>query len=140
LNIYDNNSFYLLPDEEKNDLPKAHEKFRRSITIILENKSEYIMLTELLDSVMYQAKLMSYYGLGAKNGKWDLTQFPVTQTDEHIEGISSDIQKYNDTVNRYNEYARYLGLEYGIDINCEMKKGCKIVFRSPESIRMDEKR
>jgi hypothetical protein len=98
------------------------------------------MLTELLDSVMYQAKLMSCYGLDTKNGKWDLTEYPVTQTDEQIEGISSDIQKYNDTVNRYNEYARHLGLEYGIDINCEMKRGCKIVFRSPESIRMHEKR
>jgi hypothetical protein len=87
---------------------------------------------------MYQAKLMSWYGLDTKNGKWNITQYPVTQTDEHIEGIISDIQKYNDTVHRYNEYARYLGLDYGIDINMELKKGCKIVFRSSESIRMDE--
>jgi hypothetical protein len=140
LNKYANDNCYLLPDEKNNDLPKANEKFRRSITIVLENKSEYIRLTELLDSVMYQAKLMRCYGLNTKNGKWDLTQYPVTQTDKQIEGVSSNIQEYNNTVHHYNEYARYLGLEHGIDINCEMKKGCKIIFRSPESIRMYEKR
>ncbi|CAN5684878.1 hypothetical protein BH23THE1_BH23THE1_07910 [soil metagenome] len=139
MNIHDNNSCYLLPDEIKNDLPEAHEKFRRSITIILENKSEYNRLTELLDTVMYQAKLMSCYGLDTKNGKWNITQYPITQTDRQVAGISSDIQEYNDTINQYNEYARHLGLAYGIDINREMKKGCKIIFRSPESNRTDEK-
>ena len=134
---YDNNSCYLLPDEGKNDhLLTAHKKFRRSITIILENKSEYNRLTELLDLVMYQAKLMSCYGFDTRNGNWDLTQFPVTQTDEQLEGIRSDIQKYNNTIRQYNEYANSLALDYGIDINYAMKKGCKIIFRSPESSLM----
>lgn len=88
---------------------------------------------------MYQAKLMSCYGLDTKNGKWNITQYPITQTDRQVAGISSDIQEYNDTINQYNEYARHLGLAYGIDINREMKKGCKIIFRSPESNRTDEK-
>lgn len=140
MNKYDNNIFYLLPDEEKNDLPKAHEKFRRSITIILEKKSEYNRLTELLDTVMYQAKLMSCYGLDTKNGKWDITQYPVTKTDEQIEGISSDIQKYNNTVRRYNDYATHLAIDYGIDISMEIKKGCKVIFRPPESSRMYDKK
>ncbi len=91
MNIYDNNSCCLLSNDEKNDFPKAHEKFRRSIIIILENKSEYNRLTELLDSVRYQAKLMSCYGFDTKNNKWDITQYPVTQTDSQIEGISFDI-------------------------------------------------
>jgi hypothetical protein len=141
LNTYDNNSrCYLLPDEEKNVVSKDHEKFRRSIIIMLENKSEYNRLKELLDSVTYQAKLMGCYGLDTKNGKWDLTQYPVTQTDEQIEGISSDIQRYNSTVFRYNDYATHLAFDYGIDINTEIKKGCKIIFRSPESSRIYEKK
>lgn len=89
---------------------------------------------------MYQAKLMRCYGLNTKSGKWNITQYPVTQTDKQIEGVSSDIQEYNDTLHRYNEYTRRLALDYGIDIKCEMKKGCKIIFRSPESSRMYEKK
>ncbi len=140
MNEYDNNDYCLLTDGIRNDHPKQPEKFRRSIIIILESKSEYNRLTELMDSVMYQAKLMSYYGLDTKNGKWDLTQYPVTKTDKQIEGISSDIQKYNNTVHRYNDYAMHLAIDYGIDINMEIKKGCKVIFRSPESSRMYEKK
>lgn len=95
----------------------------RSIIIILENRSEDDRLTELLDSVTYQAKLMSCYSLDTRNGNWGLTKFPVTQTDKQAEGIVSNVQKYNETIHQYNEYATQLEKDYSIDINCEMKKG-----------------
>jgi hypothetical protein len=48
-----------------------------------------------------------------------------------MEGIQCDIQKYNETVHQYHEYSKRLGLEYGIDILGEMKKGCNVIFRPP---------
>jgi hypothetical protein len=110
------------------------KKLRRSIIIILENKFEYDQIKELLDSVMYQKKLMNCYGLDAINSKWDFTKFPVTRTDTQVDGIQYDIQKYNETVRQYTEYSKHLGLEYGIDIVSEMEKGCKVIFRPPTSI------
>ena len=95
----------------------------QSIIIILENRSKDDRLTELLDSVTYQAKLMSCYSLDTRSGNWGLTKFPVTQTDKQAEGIVSNVQKYNETLQKYNEYATQLGIDYGIDINCERKKG-----------------
>ena len=119
-----------LSDTAKLDNSERKE-FRRSIVIILESKFEYDRIKELLDSVMYQKKLMNYYGLDTIHNKWDLTKFPVTKTDNQMEGIQCDIQKYNETVLQYNEYSKHLGLEYGIDIISEMKKGCKVIFRPP---------
>lgn len=104
---------------------------RRSVIITLENKFEYNQIVELLDSIMYQKKLMDSYGLDGINNKWDLDKFPVTKTDTQMNGIQRDIQTYNETVKQYNEYCIHLGLEYGIDIANEMKKGCKILFRPP---------
>ncbi|MGD9534726.1 MAG: hypothetical protein AB7V56_13285 [Candidatus Nitrosocosmicus sp.] len=106
-------------------------RIKRSTVIILENRFEYDRLKELLDAVMYQKKLMNCYGLDTINSKWDLRNFPVTTTDTQMEGIQSDIQKYNETIRQYNEYSKHLGLEYGVDIVSEMKKGCKIIFRHP---------
>jgi len=48
----------------------------------------------------YHGKLMSYYGLDVKTGKWN-TKFPVTQTDAQIKGINSDISSpVNDLNNK----------------------------------------
>jgi hypothetical protein len=102
---------------------------KRSTIIILENRFEYDQLRELLDSVLYQKKLMNCYGLDTINSKWDLRNFPVTTTDTQVEGIQCDIRKYSETARQYNEYSKHLGLEYGVDIVSEMKKGCKIIFR-----------
>jgi len=41
---------------------------------------------------------MSYYGLDLKTGKWNAKQFPVTQTDAKMEGITYDINTYNKAV------------------------------------------
>lgn len=104
-------------------------RIKRSTVIILENRFEYDRLKELLDAVMYQKKLMNCYGLDTINSKWDLRNFPVTTTDTQVEGIQCDIRKYSETARQYNEYSKHLGLEYGVDIVSEMKKGCKIIFR-----------
>lgn len=76
---------------------------------------------------------MNCYGLDTVNCNWDLKKFPVTRTDTQMNGIQRDIQKYNETVCQYNDYSKRLGLEYGIDIVNEMKKGCNIIFRPPSN-------
>jgi len=55
----------------------------------------------------------------------------VTQTDAQMEGINSDIERYNNAVREYNKYAEHLAKEYCIDISHEMKKGCSMIFRRP---------
>ena len=119
-----------LSETLKDDISES-KVIRRSIIIILESKFEYDRIKELLDSVIYQKKLMKSYGLDVIHNKWDLTKFPVTKTDGQMEGIQCDIQKYNETVNQYRVYSRHLGLGYGIDIISEMKQGCNVIFRPP---------
>jgi hypothetical protein len=118
--------------ETLKDSISESKKLRRSIVIILENKYEYDQIKELLDSIIYQKKLINYYGLDTLNCKWDLRKFPITKTDKQMEGMQSDIQKYNETVQQYNEYSIRLGFEYGIDISSELNKGCKVIFRPPQ--------
>lgn len=61
--------------------------------------------------------------MDTRSDNWGLTKFPVTQTDKQAEGIVANVQEYNETIHQYNEYATQPGIDYGIDINCEMKKG-----------------
>jgi hypothetical protein len=99
---------YLLSDRANEDHQKLHRKHIRSIILILDDKIEYDRIKDLADLVRYRSKLMACYGFDVKSGKWDTTRFPVTKTDAQMEGIQSDIQRYNDAVQRYNEYAEYL--------------------------------
>ncbi len=130
--VGEGNKPWLLPSTVKIGLSGC-KILKRSIIITLENKFEYDQIKELLDSIMYQKKLMNCYGLDTVNCNWDLKKFPVTRTDTQMNGIQRDIQKYNETVCQYNDYSKRLGLEYGIDIVNEMKKGCNIIFRPPSN-------
>jgi hypothetical protein len=99
--------------------------------LILNNVVEYNRVKELGDLVKYHSKLISYYGFDVKNGKWNIKLFPVIQTDEQLEGINSDIDRYNKAIREYNKYAEHLPKEYSIDIYEEMKKGRSVIFRPP---------
>ncbi len=76
------------------------------------------------------SKLMSYYGFNVKSGKWDTRLFPITQSDAQLEGIKSDVQRYNNAVRDYDIYADHLAKEYCINIEDEMKKGHIVIFSS----------
>lgn len=60
--------------------------------------------------VRYRSKLMACYGFDVESGRWDSTRFLVTKTDSQMDGIQSDIQRFNDAVQHYNEYAEYLAI------------------------------
>jgi hypothetical protein len=92
------------------------------------------------DTIRCQSKLMAYYGFDVQSGKWDSKKFPVTKTDSQMEGIQSDIQKYNDSVQEYNKYIEYLATAYGIDIKSEIRKGRNVIFRPPEPISLESKK
>jgi len=128
----------LLPAHVKEDHQEEYRKHIRSIILILENKMEYNRIKDLADTIRYRSKLMAYYGFDVQSGKWDNTKFPVTRTDSQMEGIRSDIQRYNDAVQEYNQYTEYLATTYGIDIQSEIRKGRNIIFRPPESIRLEK--
>lgn len=117
-----------LDDQEKNETAVPERKYLRRIIVILENIVEYNRLKELGDLVRYHSKLMSYYGLDLKTGKWNTKQFPVTQTDAQIEGINSDIKTYNNAVRNFNMYEEFLAKKYCVN------KGGVIIFRPPSAI------
>ena len=63
------------------------------LVLILDDKSEYDRIKDLVDIVRYQSKLMACYGFDVESGRWDSTKFPVTKTDSQMEGIQSNIYK-----------------------------------------------
>ena len=128
----------LLSDRVKEDHQEAYRKHIRSIVLILDDKNEYVRIKDLADIVRYQSKLMACYGFDVESGRWDSTKFPVTKTDSQMEGIRSDIQRYNDAVQHYNEYAKYLGTRYDIDIHGEIGKGRNVIFRPPEPVSVEK--
>jgi hypothetical protein len=48
-----------------------------------------------------------------------------------LEGIQSDVERYNNAVRDYNIYAEYSAKEHFIDIYDEMKKGHAVIFHPP---------
>jgi hypothetical protein len=131
-------SSYLLSDRVKENHQEEYRKHMRSIILILEDKIEYDRIKDLADTIRYRSKLMAYYDFDVQSGKWDNSKFPATRTDSQTEGIRSDIQRYNDSVQEYNEYTEYLATTYGIDIQSEIKKGHNVIFHPPESISLEE--
>jgi hypothetical protein len=124
----------LLSDRIKEDHQEEYRKHIRSIILILEDRTEYNRIKDLADTIRYRSKLIAYYGFDVQSGKWDNTRFPVTRTDSQMEGIRSDIQRYNEAVQEYNEYTEYLATTYGIDIQIEIMKGRNVIFGPPESM------
>jgi hypothetical protein len=104
--------------------------------LILDDIVEYNRIKELGDLVKYHGKLMSYYGFDVKSGKWNTRLFPITQSDAQLEGIQSDVERYNNAVRDYNIYAEHLAKEYCIDIYDEMKKGHAVVFHPSSAMSM----
>jgi hypothetical protein len=124
------NSF-LQSNQTKEDHQEEYRKHIRSIVLILDDRREYDKIKDLADIVKYQSKLMACYGFDVHSGKWDNTKFPVAKTDSQMEGIQSDIQRYNDTLQHYNEYVENLAITYGIDIQNEIRNGRNVIFRPP---------
>ena len=131
-------SSYLVSDRAKDNHYEGDKKHIRSIILILDDRIEYDRIKDLADLVRYQSKMMAYYGFDIKSGRWDTARFPVTKTDSQMEGIRSDIQRYNDTVQYYNQYAEYLARRYNIDIHNEIRKGRNVIFRPPEFINLEK--
>jgi hypothetical protein len=67
-------------NQEKNQTAVQEGDNLRRIIVILDDVVEYNRIKEPADLVKYHSKLMSYYGLDMRTGKWNTKQFPVTQT------------------------------------------------------------
>lgn len=117
--------------EKENESIIEERKNIRNIILILDDIVEYNRVKELGDLVKYHSKLISYYGFDVTTGKWNTRQFPLTQNDAQMEGINSDIDRYNIAIREYNKYAEHLAKDYCIDINDEIKKGRGVIFRPP---------
>ena len=81
--LNNNNS---LDETKENDHPIIQRRDIRSVISILDDIVEYNRVKELGGLVMYRSKLISYYGLDIKTGKWNTRQFLVTQTDVRWKG------------------------------------------------------
>ncbi len=122
-------------NQEKNQTAVEEKRNLRAIIVTLDDIVEYNRVKELADLVKYHSKLMSYYGLDLKTGKWNTKQFPVTQTDTQMDGINSDISTYNKAVRDCNKYGEFLAKKYCIGIDEQVDKGSVIIFRPSSPIR-----
>jgi hypothetical protein len=95
-------------NQEKNQTVVQEGDNLLTIIVILDDIAEYNRVKELADLVKYHSKLMFYYGLDLKTGKWNTKRFPVTQTDAQMEGINSDIKTYNKAVRQCDKYGEFL--------------------------------
>ncbi|HEU4822825.1 MAG TPA: hypothetical protein VFS97_05310 [Nitrososphaeraceae archaeon] len=93
---------------EQSTIRKERRSSVRHIILILGDIAEYNRIKELGDLVKYHSKLMSHYGFNVKSAKWNTRVFPVTQNDAQLEGIQSDVERYNNAVKNYNKYAEQL--------------------------------
>ena len=85
-------------NQEKNQTAIEERRSLRRIIVTSDDIVEYNRVKELPDLVKYHSKIMPYYGLDLKTGKCNAKQFPATQTDTQMEGITSDINTYNKAV------------------------------------------
>ena len=122
-------------NQEKNQTAVEEKRNLRAIIVTLDDIVEYNRVKELADLVKYHSKLMSFYGLDLKTGKWNTKQFPVTQTDTQMDGINSDISTYNKAVRDCNKYGEFLAKKYCIGIDEQVDKGSVIIFRPSSPIR-----
>jgi hypothetical protein len=122
-------------NQEKNQTAVEEKRNLRAIIVTLDDIVEYNRVKELADLVKYHSKLMSYYGLDLKTGKWNTKQFPVTQTDTQMDGMNSDISTYNKAVRDCNKYGEFLAKKYCIGIDEQVDKGSVIIFRPSSPIR-----
>jgi len=122
-------------NQEKNQTAVEEKRNLRAIIVTLDDIVEYNRVKELADLVKYHSKLMSYYGLDLKTGKWNTKQFPVTQTDTQMDGINSDISTYNKAVRDCNKYGEFLAKKYCIGIDEQVDKGSVIIFRPSSPIQ-----
>jgi hypothetical protein len=125
----------LIITKKKNQTAVEEKRNLRAIIVTLDDIVEYNRVKELADLVKYHSKLMSYYGLDLKTGKWNTKQFPVTQTDTQMDGINSDISTYNKAVRDCNKYGEFLAKKYCIGIDEQVDKGSVIIFRPSSPIR-----
>jgi hypothetical protein len=80
--------------------------------LLLADRREFDTILELRNAALYYGKLMSHYGFDMKSGTWDTKLFPITQNDREIEGINSDRLRFNDAVEKYNDYIIHLSKKY----------------------------
>jgi hypothetical protein len=80
--------------------------------LLLANRREFDTILELRNTALYYGRLMSHYGFDMKSGTWDKKLFPITKNDKEIEGINSDRLRFNDAVEKYNDYVIHLSKKY----------------------------
>jgi hypothetical protein len=87
-------------------------------------------------SFVQALQVLLFCGLDLKTGKWNTKQFPVTQTEAQMEGITSDINTYNKSVRDCNKYGEFLSKKYCVEIEIDEQvcKGSLIIFRPPSPI------
>ena len=107
---------------------KAHPD---RILLLLDDRREYDTIVELRDTVLYYGKLMSHYGFDVKSGKWDPKQFPVTKNDKEMIRINSDRLRFNQAVQEYNNYIKYLSRKYHLKLVDGPGNGFFVSVRPP---------
>lgn len=101
--------------------------------LLLASRREFDTILELRNTALYYGKLMSHYGFDMKSGTWDKKLFPITKNDKEIEGINSDRLRFNDAVEKYNDYVIHLSKKYHLHDLEESSTSFIVSFRPPHT-------
>jgi hypothetical protein len=99
----------------------------------LDDRREYDATVDLRNTALYYGKLTSHYRFNMKSGTWYTRHFPVTKNDKEMIGINSDRLRFNQAVQDYNNYVKYLSRKYHLELFDEPRNGIFISVRPSHS-------
>ena len=104
-------------DSEDDIITMENEDGLRSMgysIILLNDKKEYDILQDLVNSLEYYGTIMDSYGLEKTTDEFNDKLFFTVKDDNHLKNIIKDIEIYNKIVIEYKDYLKYLIKKYNI--------------------------
>lgn len=99
-------------DKNKQQQPELLQKDVRNVE--LDNNIENNDITELQNTLNYQAKIVESYGYDTYTGDFNEKVFPITKEDKQMDSIAKDFKAYFKTCSEYEDYLKKLIKRYEI--------------------------
>ena len=82
--------------------------------ISLNDKKEYDKLANLNNMLEYYTKITESYGFDRYTNEFIEKIFPITKDEKEMKNIEKEIDSYNQALQEYNDYLKYLIKKYNI--------------------------
>lgn len=132
---YNNNN-----SEKEIDMNNEDNLKALGYTIVsLNDKKEYDKLTEVDNTLEYYAKITESYGFDKYTNEFNEKLFPVTRDDREMKKIEKDIDDYNQFLEEYSNYLKYLKKKYNIKQSGNTIKRVAFIFKNDTEQQMNNK-